>query len=422
MTLDPRETPHRELLGDGLLMRTAADERDVERVAALNGSIHGPGISPMTRNLVLHYPGMTGKDLVFVENEHTGEVISSLCLIPWTLSYDEVALQAGEMGLVGTQQAYRCRGLIRAQVGYFNRRLRERGCLISPIAGIGYFYRQFGYEYALPLEGGLRLTARDLPPASDSRFVFRAATPGDIGTLVQLYKDAARDLVIHAGRNADTWRYLLLHTSGTEMEAETLLIEDQNGATVGYVRLPAHHFGDDLTVSEAARLSYDAGLATLHLAATLAKERNMPGVRLNLPAGCTLMRLARSFGARDLGTYAWQIQVPDLPALLRAIGPALERRIAASPFVGLTREVRFCFFRDSVALRFAGGHLAEVTPGGPIEGEISFPPLAFIPLLLGHRSLDELRAAYPDIYVDKSCRMLLETLFLKAPAFLYPAY
>jgi hypothetical protein len=417
-----KETPYTETLSDGLVLRTAADEHDVERVAALNGAIHGRGIIPMTRNLVLHYPGMTGRDLVFVEDERTAEVVSSLCLIPWTLRYDGVAVQTGEMGLVGTQEAYRRRGLIRAQVGYFKRRLRERGCLISAIMGIGYYYRQFGYEYALPLEGGLRLTARDLPPPPDTHFTFRLASADDLLTLAQLYEDAALDLTIHAARDAATWRYLLLHTPGTEMEAETLLIEDESGARAGYVRLPAHHFGDELVVSEASRLSYDAGLATLHWLAALTAERNTPGIRLNLPADCTLMRLARSFGAHDLGTYAWQIHVPDLPAFLRAIGLALERRIGDSPFAGLTREMRVCLFRDSVILRFGSGRLAEVTPGGPGEGQINFPPLAFIPLLLGHRSLDELHTAYPDIHVDKGWRLLLETLFPKVPAFLYPAY
>ena len=37
-------------LEDGLILRTATDVHDVERVAGFNGSIHGPEIVSMTRS------------------------------------------------------------------------------------------------------------------------------------------------------------------------------------------------------------------------------------------------------------------------------------------------------------------------------------------------------------------------------------
>lgn len=118
-------------------------------------------------------------------------------------------------------------------------------------------------------------------------------------------------------------------------------------------------------VNEVSRLSADAALAVLHWLKQAGAERGKPGIRLNLPAGCTLMQVARTLGAHDLGTYAWQVYVPDLAALLRAIGPVLEQRLAASPFAGLSRELQICFYRDSVTLRFAAGRLADVAASGP---------------------------------------------------------
>lgn len=41
------------------------------------------------------------------------------------------------------------------------------------------------------------------------------------------------------------------------------------------------------------------------------------GLRLNLPAHGSLMQLARSLDAHDLGTYAWQIHVRDIDGLPR---------------------------------------------------------------------------------------------------------
>jgi hypothetical protein len=313
------------------------------------------------------------------------------------------------------------RALIRNFPG--KERLRERGCVISHIQGIPYYYRQFGYEYAVPLEGGLRLTGRDLPAGpANPPFTFRLASAADAPLLARLYDEAAADLDLSAGRGVEHWRYLFAHTPGGETEAETWLVVGSEGDVAGYFRLPAHHFRDELAIAETSRLSFDAALAALHHAAALAAERGKPGVRLNLPAGSTLMRAARSFGAQDLGTYAWQIHIPDMAALLRAIGPALEARIAASPFAGLTGEVHICFYRESARLAFAGGRLIEAAPAGPAEGEINFPPQAFVALALGYRSLEELHRTYPDLGVEPGWRLLVETLFPPMASFFYSPY
>jgi predicted N-acetyltransferase YhbS len=421
--LDPKETPYRQPLEDGLVLRTAADERDVEHVAAFNGTIHGPGVTSMTRNLFIHHPHTRGNDLIFVENEHGGQVISSLCLIPWTWRYEDAHLPAGEMGIVGTLEAYRRRGLIRAQVETFKRRLRERGCLLSHVQGIPHYYRQFGYEYALPLEGGLRLETRHVPTPPDDPFTFRLATQDDLPTLMRLYDEAAQDLAIHAIRDEATWRYLLMHTAGTEMERDTWLIQDAHGRVSGYLCVPKHHFGEELVVNEVSRLGFDAALAALDYLKTLAVERDRPGIRLNLPADCTLMQLARSLDAHDLGTYAWQIHVPDTAALLRALTPVLERRVAGSPFAGLTRDVRLGLYREALELRFRAGGLAEVANlGFTGEEAIRFPPLQFIPLVLGYRRMEELGAIYPDVRVAPAWRLLVDTLFPKVASFIYTIY
>jgi hypothetical protein len=403
------------------VLRTPASPADIERVAEINGVIHDPGVASLTRSLAHHFPGLELRDILFVEDERTGAAVSTLMLIPWTLYYEGIPLPAGEMAIVGTLEPYRCRGLIRAQVAHFEERLHERGCLISHIQGIPYYYRQFGYEYAMPLEGGLRLSGRELLSAPAQAFTFRQATEDDLPLLSGLYRSAAKDLGIHAGRTSEQWRYVFRYAPGTETEGETWLIQG-DGATTGYFRLPGHHFGDELAVSEISRLSYDQALGALHWLVALAAQRELPGVRLNLPADTTIMRAARSFGAHDLGTYAWQIRLPSVPALLRAIGPALEGRIAASPFAGLTRQLQLGFYRDSVTLDFAAGKLASVTASGPYDGGINFPPQAFVQLLLGTRTLDELHSMYPDVGVAPAARLLLSTLFPPTSSFLYSPY
>ena len=386
------ETVLQQPLAGGLLMRTAANTSDVERVAEFNAIIHGAGVAPMTRHLFLDHPNTSGRDLIFVEDPATGQVVSSICLIPWNWRYDGIAVLAGEMGIVGTLEAYRRRGLVRQQVTFFKQRLRERGCLISHIQGIPYYYRQFGYEYALPLEGGLRMLLHGGPKPPATPFQFRLATDADLPAMMRMYDEAAQDVALSVVRSEAEWRYLRTCTAGSEMACEDWLIDDGARRPAGYFRLPLTHFGEELTINEVSRLSMDAAVATLCHLKTLAEERNKPGLRLNLPAASALVAVGRQFTDREFSTYAWQIHVPDMTALLRTLTPVLERRLAASPLAGLSVELPICLYCETIRLRFEQGRLVDVANVGPTErGPVNIPPLQFIPIVLGYKSLEEQR-------------------------------
>ena len=115
--------------------------------------------------------------------------------------------------------------------------------------------------------------------------------------------------------------------------------------------------------------------------------------------------------------YAWYLRVPDLPGFLRLITPALERRLAASPMAAHSGDLRIDFYRGGLRLTFEAGRLAPITPWQrPIWGErqhASFPPLVFLQLLFGHRSLAELREAFPDVRAQPEAAALLGALFPK---------
>jgi hypothetical protein len=413
-------------LQDGLILKSVVDERDVERVAELNGVIHDPGVAAMAHELILHHPDTRPEHWLYVEDQATGQVVSTLCLIPWRWRYEDVELRAGEVGLVGTLEAYRHRGLVRAQFARHAELLREGDYDLSHIQGIPYFYRQFGYAYALPLEGGWRVDLHIIPDPKDGHpagYSFRQATAGDLPTLIRLYDEAARDLSISAVRDERTWRYLMGPSTRTEMAAETWLVLDAAGQPAGYLRIPEHGFGEGLNVGEVSRLSPDAALAVLQRLKDLAVERHKPYIRLNVPAKGILVQTARRLSAHDMGTYAWQIYLPDVARFLRRLGPVLERRLAPSPYAGLTQTLCLNLYREAFELRFEAGRLAAVESLGFCDrGGIRVPPFLAAPLLLGWRSREELAHVHPDLSVGGEWRHLADILFPKVDSFIYTVY
>ncbi|MBZ0291895.1 MAG: GNAT family N-acetyltransferase [Anaerolineae bacterium] len=419
-------TPYSRPLDNGLILKSIADAQDAERIVAFNGHIFGDGVAAMTRSLIFHHPASKPEYWLFIEDETTGQVVSSLALIPWQWRYEDITLKAGEMAIVGTLEAYRNRGLIRAQVAHFQELLRDDEFDLSQIQGIPYFYRQFGYEYALPLEPQWQIELRNIPDQSEEAkglYHFRRATLEDVPTLMRLYDEANAPLQISTVRNEAVWHFMLSHTADSELDGEIWLMLDAGDAIVGYWRIALDGFGTGLIVSETSRLKAEQSQWLLGWLNTTAIERDKPYVRFNLPVTNDLLTLAQCFGAYDTHTYAWQIHLVDPTKLLRKLGPVLERRIASSIFSGMSRTFVINLYQKAIEVCFEHGKLSSVQSirfSG--WGDIRIPPLLLAPLLLGYRSREELSHVYPDLGASGEYRHLVDVMFPRLEAFIYTNY
>jgi hypothetical protein len=162
----------------------------------------------------------------------------------------------------------------------------------------------------------------------------------------------------------------------------------------------------------------------LGLAKREAQQHDKPYIRLLLSNANPLHPTAKAWGAHDGGRYAWQILFPDPARFLRTITPVLERRIAASPFAGLTHTLTLNLYSGMIDLRFKQGKLVEVTSGPPrdVNAENHIPPHLLPPWMLGYKSREELHAMYPDFSAWGQTAYLLDVLFPKLESFLYNPY
>src|SRR5215218_3200094 len=169
---------HRDL-GGGLILRRAREE-DAEAVAAFNARVHRSsgdpswrrephrGIAAGTRDLMSgDHPRCDASDFTVVEETETGAIVSSACLIWQRFAYEGLEFDAGLPELVGTHPDYRRRGLVREQFEVLHRLSGERGHLMQAIAGIPFYYRQFGYEMAVYMGEGRRIYLQDVPGKAD---------------------------------------------------------------------------------------------------------------------------------------------------------------------------------------------------------------------------------------------------------------
>lgn len=435
-------------LGDGLILRRATDA-DADSLVAYNALTLSDleneepdeRVGSWTRDLMEGtHPTFKVGDFTLVEDEKTGKIISSLTLISQTWSYAGIKFGVGRPELVSTHPDYRNRGLIRNQFDLIHEWSALRGERMQVITGIPYYYRQFGYEMGLSLGGG-RLGYQPQIPNLDQGatepYHIRPATVSDILFISDLYQQSNKRYLLNCQWDEAMWRYELEGKSKNNINrSELRLIETLKGDPVGYFAHPIINWGPTFVVN-AFELKDSISWAEVtpsvirYMAATGKVFANQAGAKEIGAFGFWLgddhpvYKVIPDRLPRVRKPYAWYVRIPDLPGFLNLITPALEQRIAKSPLVGYSGEIKITFYRDGLHLVFEQGRLVEINRWKPQplghSGQAAFPDLTFLQLLLGYRSLEELKYAFVDCWTHTDeATALLNVLFPKQVSNLWP--
>ncbi len=444
MTTSPIEPLAPHDLGGGLRLRSATPA-DADALASFNAVIHtdAPGlpdtsIGAWTRDL-LERPHPTFRPHMFtiVEERASGKIVSSLNLLPQTWSYSGMPIGMAQIELVGTDPAYRRRGLVRTQMEIAHAWSAQLGHLFQAISGIPWYYRQFGYEMALEQDASHRIPVANLPVLTAGEtepYRLRAATADDVCFLAATDTYGRQRWLVSAIRDEAIWRFELAERNPASLAASRVTIVETSDAApraVGFVVHDRDLWLGSLWV-RACELS--PGTSWLAVAPSLLRAlrdagRVMAGddpakaierIALGLSTEHPLYHAAGGWGPEIRRAYAWYVRVPDVPDFLWRIQPILETRLAASPAIGYSGELKLNLYRDGLILSFSEGRLTEIEPWATPEFDeagASFPPLTLLHLLFGHRTLAEVEAIYPDCRAPKhEARVVLEALFPRLPS------
>jgi hypothetical protein len=449
-------------LGNGLFRRwsTAADEAKIG--ACLATVFRGkpdepPNQTMINRMAVLFNPGqplMGPGDYAVVEDTSRAErpIVACACLWRHCWSYGGIPFGLGRPEYVATLPEYRNRGLIRAVFEMLHARSAARGDLVQAITGIPYYYRQFGYEYALDLGGGRTIPVAAIPVRKGEEpelCHLRPALESDVREIKTLYDHQAASSLVWTEMTEERWRYYITvwdlpavqRQAPGEFGPERRLFMIVDGAdkVCGVVGLATSRRKGTAYIGGlvmAPNVNWQAAMPSL-LRAFVQAAADIPDADLANLAGATpepvrelVFNLDRFHPAIDIWgdrlastrdpPYAWYVRVADLPRFLHHIAPVLERRLAGSLLAGYTGELKLDFYRGGLRLQFEKGKMIEAAPwrvppyGDEEQG--GCPPLVFLQLLFGRRSLAELRDSYPDVWTTAEAALLVDTLFPKQPS------
>jgi hypothetical protein len=431
----------RRLITDTLVLRTVESEADVQKLVDFCSIVFSeteqpdPRIGAWAADLLApgNHPTLTHDDYFLVEDITSGQIVSSLNLIPQTWTYESIPFGVGRVELVGTLKEYRRRGLVRELFKAVHQRCEELKLPVQSITGIPYYYRQFGYEYALDLGGGYNVALSMIPetPASSS-FVMREWQLSDLPRLEALYASSIRKKLIACQRPAEHWRYRFAGQRPQSIQKIWLYVITRADQIIGYLCIPVDCWGPNMRIAE---LVLDAPYPDVipWLLPRLRDEipiclpdANPPlqSIYFNLGNHHPVHPYLKNYLPAHRVPYGWYIRVSDLAAFIHHIAPALERRIARSPLAGLTRSLVLDFYTNGLQLDSEKGRLATAAnlPCGIEKFDGRFPPLVFLQLLFGYRSLEQICHSFADAGTKPEAAPILTTLFPRKPSWVVELY
>lgn len=426
-------------LGDGLVLRQAT-KADVEAAVDFTVRMHDyPGLGVSVRDLMCgDHPTTNANDFVLVTDSNAdNRIVAMGGLISQTWAYDGIPFGVGNPEFIATDPAYRRRGLMRAVMDGLHHVSAARGHLAQAILGLRWFYRQFEYEYALNPGPRRQLYVSDILPLPDGEtepYQIRWVTEADVPLIMPLYQCQCADKLVTNVLDEVIRRYNISGCSpGSDMADWTFAVVGSDGQFVGYYSTWGDPWGA-FTIKELAVVENESLRQVLPSILRFIQsqrvtyaaefgEKSPTRITLELSPDHPVYELLDT-KLGPLQTRAdWYIRVPDVVKFLRHITSTLEKRLASSVMHDFTGELKITFFRGGLRMFFSEGRLSEIADWQATEDSEAFhitslPPLVFLKLLFGYRSLKELCYAFPDCWASEQDALVLNALFPKQSSWL----
>jgi len=374
----------------------------------------------LVKKFIDYYPRMTLQNFFVIK--YRGKIVASLNLIPEKWSIGGIPLKVAEMAFAATLAEYRHRGLIRRLVNEFHKHVTNHEYDLSVIEGIPYFYRQFGYEYAIPIDEQTRIRLDQIPDYEYKHEV-RPFTDRDIPKAMQLLKQTQQKFYVHSICDKQIWKMRQETGIAKECRFEGYAVEE-DGEMIAYIRIGEKPKDKLLMLREITDTDQPTAQTILRFLKDTGKQRGLETLSAYMSYHEPFIEHLVVIGAvKQIPPYEWQIRVMDYVKMFKKMKSLFEKRLGASTYKHLTEKLNFNFCRYTVQMTVENGKITDIQRQEDSKDRtMVLNPLVFTQLLLGHRSRDELEMIYPDFRIHPSHKYLVDVLFPKLPSYIHATY
>ena len=421
-------------LPDGFEFGFVKTDEEVEELLNFHAIVHPEDDREELRRQIDHLPGFGREMNYYIRDLDTGKMVTALNSIPFIWNYEDIPLKNLELGWVGTLKEYRRKGLNKLLYTHFDNLLLSGNYDISTIQGIPYYYRQFGYDFIIPLDRTVWTRTNQIQPFDEKnppeymKLKVRLAEKKDIPSMMELLDELNQKLLIYASRSPELWEIQETMKTQFDKEFQSYVVLD-GPKIVGYFRRVKKISKDSspnkstMTVIESSIPTFNGVLRALQFLYAEALQDDIPLIGSQGPSFNTLSKVMENLGRSGKPWWKYQVRIPNMTSFLQKISPVLERRLEGTMFEGLTFDVTMNTFQNCYKLKFVNGKLIDVSDLGPqqVNENQAFraPPNDLARLVLGAYSIKEIEQNNIDFIVRGEVRLIAEILFPKKESSVY---
>lgn len=338
-----------------------------------------------------------------------GEEVARLTVEEREMRIGASWVRMGGIASVRTSPRHRNKGygrkLMEEAMGY----MRGEGYLVSILFGIPGFYHRVGYATVLLAKSVVRVRTEAAESLSAACRV-RSARSGEEEALLAIYQEeiAARTGTVKRSKaafapwydEADEWF----------QEPRRILVAEEGGRPIGYalseqgwLRHSEWHPGP-CEIAVPPSVVATAGSSLLRALAAEASERRAEWLELELLPDSSLLAVLRTIGFRQETVYSHNQggmgRIVNLSGLARALADAVRERAEAWDLDERVGRIAFTCDTEQAEIEIGAGRTLAIT----------LPQQNLLQLLMGYRSIAELRLEFPACVAEEDVAAV-EALF-----------
>lgn len=386
----------------------------------------------LTRDMFIHSPHrMMNRSYVAFEDDERSRPLSALFYLHTPMRYGSVSVPAGELAIVATHPDFQHQGHSRALTDLFLEDCRNRGIVMAIIEGIPWFYRQFGFTYAIPMVNqswSVSHIPSSLEP-TDGLWSVRPATRSDCEQMELWHREDNQHLAVSTEKSLPLF-LTQMEKYESDVVRKHFFILEKDATAKGYFCLNAGK--EALEIVELSNsLCFEAYQAALVFLKSIIEDyQNKEDISIQLPRSHKLYQYLKTIGNSHAVSslnnpptpYRWQVRILDMTAFLKTIHPVLERRVSESALCNESVSFELNTFKHLYDIRITQGRMTiEEKPWKP-TWDLNLPPDMAPKLLLGDCAFDELERFSPDFHVTNRLRPWVQALFPKVESHFYQNY
>lgn len=329
-----------------------------------------------------------------------GEDVARLGILDRQMRLGAACVRIGAIAGVKTKPSQRGRGFSRELMQAALEQMRGEGYCISILFGIPGFYHRFGFVNVLASNSVVKVKTAAAETLAGGLAV-REARTRDAAALLEIYDAANAGRTGTLARQASAFGGWLDDGDDWWQEERRVLVAEDNGRPVAYALGDWEWLYDsnwNMRPYELAALPQYTGPGTASLVRALAAEaaaRREQWLCFELPPDSPAIGVLKPIGMIHTIEFTHNQggmgRIVELGGLMRAMEEMLGQRVRAAGLQGRVGTVAFTCGADRARSAIGNGATIEIT----------LPQQILLQLVMGYRSIHELRLEFPTCVTEQ---------------------